>query len=682
MGSKRLNRWFVVILSACLLNVTWSSESVIYVDGAASGANDGSSWTDAYLRLQDAFTEVAGTPAPVEIRVAQGTYRPSDGGAWSGRRTSTFELRNNLTLAGGYAGVMDSDPNARDVERYRTVLTGVIAASDTPDGTGDPPKRNCRIILTGREIDETTVLDGLTITGASDHGMDLHQASPSLNRCRFVDNGFAGIYAWDCNSVLVDCTFERNGFGVISKGGIDSMRGNLTLTDCAFVQNDGGGIDNSGALDLLRCSFVANTGQAAIADSKALTARQCVFQSNQGGIAGAVECYKTATLIDCAFTDNSARWGGAIYAAADLTLVNCRFVGNSGGFVAGAVMLEGDSLRAEGCLFAGNRCLRGAGAISNYSAPIMRLSRCTFVGNRGWYNAILHPPHPSTVAEMSQCIIWNGPEPFADFSYHDPPIPDIVVTYSNVEGGYAGEGNIDVDPDFVDLGDWDPNGTPDDPNDDVWVTGDYHLKSEAGHWDAENESWVLDDVTSPCIDAGDPNGALGAEPFPNGGFVNLGGYGGTAEASRSYFGAPVCATQIAGDINGDCKVDDLDMDILMSHWLMDAAELSNIPQSITLISPAEGDEFALNTPIVFRAEAFDPDGIVVRVTYHFRAQWENGSSITGAGATDPTDNWKATWEWQPQVTIPSDATYTIQAEAMDDQGAKTVTPEVEIKLSL
>ena len=733
MRNRICDNLSVVVLWACVASVTWSSESVIYVDAAASGAGDGTSWTDAYVHLQDAFTEIAETSDPVEIRVAQGTYRASDGGAGGSPRMATFELRNHLTLAGGYAGAVSSDANVRDVEHYETILTGAFTSDASLDNGAEPPtpSDSSRVILTGRGIDETVVLDGLTITRAADYGMELQPGSPTICRCRFVNNGSAGILAsecnsilldctfernarrgaaqggfslergnltltgctfvdngatgikvWDCNGVLTNCTFERNGYGSIWGGGFRCQQGNLRMTDCTFVENEDGGIESSGTLDLLRCSFVANTDEAAIEHRGGLTARKCVFQSNQGGIAGAVECYKTATLIDCAFTDNSARWGGAIYAAADLTLVNCQFTGNSGGFVAGAVMLEGDRLRAEGCLFAGNRCLRGAGAISNYSAPIMRLSRCTFVGNRGWYNAILHPPRPSAVAEMSQCIVWNGPEPFADFSDHDPPIPDIVVTYSNVEGGYAGEGNIDVNPNFVDLGCWDPNGTPDDPNDDVWVTGDYHLKSQAGHWDRDSESWVFDDVTSPCIDAGDPNGPLGAEPFPNGGYVNLGAYGGTAEASRSYFGGPVCETQIAGDINGDCRVDDLDMDILMSHWLTDAAEVSNIPPSITLISPEEGDEFAFATPIVFRAEASDPDGDVILVRYHFRAQWDNGSSITGATATDPTDDWKATWEWQPQVTIPPDATYTIQAEAMDDQGAKTVTPEVEIKLSL
>ena len=89
--------------------------------------------------------------------------------------------------------------------------------------------------------------------------------------------------------------------------------------------------------------------------------------------------------------------------------------------------------------------------------------------------------------------------------------------------------------------------------DDYWVEGDYHLKSQAGRWDPNSQTWVQDDITSPCIDAGDPNSPIGLEPFPNGGYINMGAYGGTSE--------------VAGDINGDCKVDQTDLDILMLHWL-------------------------------------------------------------------------------------------------------------------
>ena len=43
----------------------------------------------------------------------------------------------------------------------------------------------------------------------------------------------------------------------------------------------------------------------------------------------------------------------------------------------------------------------------------------------------------------------------------------------------------------------------------------------------------MDDVTSPCIDAGDPATPVGLESSPNGGIVNMGVYGGTNQASRS-----------------------------------------------------------------------------------------------------------------------------------------------------
>ncbi len=146
----------------------------------------------------------------------------------------------------------------------------------------------------------------------------------------------------------------------------------------------------------------------------------------------------------------------------------------------------------------------------------------------------------------------------------------VNILYSDVQDGLEGiyldeertanwgAGNIDADPCFARVGDWfgDPN-------------GDYHLKSQAGRWDPNSKSWVQDAVTSPCIDAGNPGSPLGFEPFPNGGVINMGAYGGTAEASKSYFGLPVCTTVVAGDINGDCMVNFKDFALMALHWLRD-----------------------------------------------------------------------------------------------------------------
>jgi len=74
------------------------------------------------------------------------------------------------------------------------------------------------------------------------------------------------------------------------------------------------------------------------------------------------------------------------------------------------------------------------------------------------------------------------------------------------------------------------------------TNGDFHLKSVAGRWDGEN--WTNDIAQSPCIDAGSPSTVATNEPLPNGSRVNLGAYGGTAEASKSLTNAWLLATTI------------------------------------------------------------------------------------------------------------------------------------------
>jgi internalin A len=66
------------------------------------------------------------------------------------------------------------------------------------------------------------------------------------------------------------------------------------------------------------------------------------------------------------------------------------------------------------------------------------------------------------------------------------------------------------------------------------VNGDYHLASQAGRWEPEKKTWVTDDATSVCIDTGDPTSPAGDEPSSNGSVLNMGAYGGTAQASKFY----------------------------------------------------------------------------------------------------------------------------------------------------
>jgi len=154
-----------------------------------------------------------------------------------------------------------------------------------------------------------------------------------------------------------------------------------------------------------------------------------------------------------------------------------------------------------------------------------------------------------------------------EFAYND--------VWGNSDGDYAGwavpgEGDISVDPCFVDPGYWeDPCNTPSDPNDDVWVDGDYHFKSGKGRWDANTESWIQDDMNSLCIDAGDPNSDWTAELWPHGKRINMGAYGGTPEASMSLSDAGNIA-----DLDTDGWVGYGDMMLFTDKWLYEAVLLA------------------------------------------------------------------------------------------------------------
>ncbi|UCE47670.1 MAG: hypothetical protein JSW47_18980 [Phycisphaerales bacterium] len=109
--------------------------------------------------------------------------------------------------------------------------------------------------------------------------------------------------------------------------------------------------------------------------------------------------------------------------------------------------------------------------------------------------------------DISNCIFWknSGGDLFG-----------CQARFSRISEAAPGQGNITADPLFV------------DPN-----SGDYHLFSERGRYWGEHDVWVLDQMTSPCIDGGDPDVHPSDERMPNGARINMGAYGGTAQASMS-----------------------------------------------------------------------------------------------------------------------------------------------------
>ena len=205
-------------------------------------------------------------------------------------------------------------------------------------------------------------------------------------------------------------------------------------------------------------------------------------------------------------------------------MINCVFTGNKADVGGGAILVDGGNLEMINCTLSGNQAGDNSGGIAIDECYIT-ITNCILWGNHA-------------ESDLSQ-IAWGDP----------------VVTYSCIQGGWPGVGNIDADPCFA------------DPN-----NGDYHLKSEGWRWDANRKVWTWDDVTSPCIDAGNPGCALGDELLsvpddPNNEWgenlrINMGAYGGTAEASMGLPGWALLA-----DLTNDGIVDFVDLAAFVNYWL-------------------------------------------------------------------------------------------------------------------
>jgi hypothetical protein len=232
----------------------------------------------------------------------------------------------------------------------------------------------------------------------------------------------------------------------------------------------------------------------------------CRIEDNMGyynSLGGGVYCWQSEVLLaGCTIASNGASGnikGGGLYAGgsfSDVLLQNCIISENSAE-IGGGIYIgsnpggSSDSVRESvtivNCTIANNNL---SGSFSNGGGIHSVSSDITIANSIVWYND-------------GQAIKLISP-------YSSSP-----VLYSDVEGGYSGQGNINEDPMFASAG-----------------GDDYHLQSALGRYNPWNDRWINDNNHSPCIDAGDPHESVGAEPLPNGRCINMGAYGGTVEASK------------------------------------------------------------------------------------------------------------------------------------------------------
>jgi len=546
----------IPFLLIVVLVCSYAHGNIIYVDDDAAGTNDGSSWENAYVYLQDALADANDSVKPVEIRVAQGIYRPNEGLIaipefdW---RTTTFQLINGVTLQGGYAGISGADPNERNLQDFETILSGDLNGDDMevlrrPGWVNDPNRaENSYHVVTSYQNNETAVLNGFIITrGHADYwlrqdhggGMINLNSNPTVTNCMFIGNLGSvggGIYNSNSNPTLKNCTFNLNmanssrGDTSDRGGGMYNDQSSPTLIECIFDQNGamyGGGMySKKSNLNIENCTFSNNLaeGGGGISNYQSnLILTNCKFVKNRatwhgGGMYNYGNGDGVVDIINCTFIENIAAdsGGGISNRYSNPNLTNCTFRDNSANCGGGMANYYRSNPKLNNCTFGLNISMVSGGGIYNFDGSKPILKNCTFCLNvsedsgGGMYN--IYNSNPILI----NCILWDNTPDQID---GEATVSVANVSYSDIKGGWpeGGIGIIDVDPLFA------------DPN-----NGDYHLKSQSGRWDPNSGSWVKDDVTSPCIDAGDPNSDFSSETWPHGGIINMGAYGDTRQASMS-----------------------------------------------------------------------------------------------------------------------------------------------------
>lgn len=297
---------------------------------------------------------------------------------------------------------------------------------------------------------------------------------------------------------------------------------NITLKDGVVVQGAGAdvtiidgitgsvvtaiGVGSDTALD----GFTITGGNAAngggmLNSNSSPTVTNCIFYNNSAwdGGGGMFNDQSSPIVTNCIFSSNSAGWGGGMFNGTSPPMVtDCTFSGNSavnGG--GGMYNYDHSSPTVTNCIFSGNLAMWGGGVNNDESSPTV--ANCTFssnsatAGGGGMSNGGASPT-------VTNCILWdNGGEIYSDAT--STP----MVTYCDIQGGYAGDSNIDADPMFVDPAGGDYHLRPDSPCIDMgsnaavpgWLTTDFEGDTRILDGDGDGQAIVDMGADEYCVSA-------------------------------------------------------------------------------------------------------------------------------------------------------------------------------------
>ena len=308
--------------------------------------------------------------------------------------------------------------------------------------------------------------------------------SPTLDNCTFSDNRAVhggGVYnAQSTTADFTSCNFLRNVVD-LDGGAYYVFLGSGSFTDCTFQDNEcvaDGDTEGSGPaiysvgsnVSLSRCVVSNNTatdyaGAIAVVNSDVVI-DESVLTNNSARKGGALKLQSNSSLFltRSTFIGNTATAEGGAINLSNLdgvvTIVNCSFLGNSAGTTAGAIHCLISDLLVVNSIFVGNQsglgggaAIRCQGASSNEQAPLpatLTLHNCTLTGNTSPDGSSLlfdtFNPDAAGSADVYNSILWDGPN-----QIRNDGGAAISISHSDVQGGWPGDGTMDLDPLFADA---------------------------------------------------------------------------------------------------------------------------------------------------------------------------------------------------------------------------------------
>ena len=248
-----------VIVSA---SYTKSHAATIYVKHNASGSNNGNSWTNAYVALQDAINAASSGD---ELWVAAGTYKPtrlpSTGATSSSSRDLSFYLDKNIKIYGGFAGT-ESTLSQRNISSNQVTLSGDI-------GTTGSNSDNCYHVFIMSGLSSSAVIDGFIIRDGNANANYIASTSsnPYPTQTSFItfdsktvyQYAGGGIYVIDSDVDIENCIIMENsarkfgGAGMFFGGHTSTSSTTATIDNCVVYNNSsddkGGGFYSWRSLD-------------------------------------------------------------------------------------------------------------------------------------------------------------------------------------------------------------------------------------------------------------------------------------------------------------------------------------------------------------------------------------------------------------------------------------------------